>query len=177
MNSMFNSQMQISMMQLFMKLIEKYIETSSGNSGQGLSEGLEQSSNIEFNDFKDLIEQISSQYNVDSDLVQAVVQAESNYDANAVSHAGAQGLMQLMPATAQSLGVSDPFDPVENVTGGVKLLRELLDRYDGNLPLTLAAYNAGPGAVQTYGGIPPYQETQIYVERVTNLYQAFDQYQ
>ncbi len=102
--------------------------------------------------------------------MKAVIQNESAYDPTAVSSAGALGLMQLMPATAASLGVENPMDPSENIEGGVKLLRELLNQFGGNLTNTVAAYNAGAGAVQQFGGVPPYQETQTYVKRVLSTY-------
>jgi cell wall-associated NlpC family hydrolase len=104
--------------------------------------------------------------NVPPALVKAVVRAESGFDPNAVSRAGAQGLMQLMPTTAAGLGVTDPFDPKQNLMGGAKFLRGLLDRFNGDVSKALAGYNAGPGAVEKYGGIPPYAETQAYVPKV-----------
>lgn len=114
--------------------------------------------------FASIIKQAAARYGVDEDLVHAVVQAESNYDPDCHSSAGALGLMQLMPATARALGV-DPRDPARNVDGGVRYLRQQLDRF-GEVDLALAAYNAGPGAVQRHHGVPPYRETQAYVKRV-----------
>ena len=106
------------------------------------------------------------EHNVDMDLLASVVKAESGGNARAVSRAGAQGLMQLMPATAADLGVSDSFKPEQNVRGGSTYLDALLTRYHNNLALALAAYNAGPAAVDKYNGIPPYRETKLYVARV-----------
>ena len=105
-------------------------------------------------------------------LVKAVIAAESAFDPEAISHKGAQGLMQLMPATSAQLGVQDPLRPDENVRGGVRYLRALIDRYD-DLALALAAYNAGPSAVDRYGGIPPYRETRAYVKRVLTYYRDY----
>ena len=112
----------------------------------------------------------SSRYGVPDQLVTAVIRAESGFNARAVSRKGAQGLMQLMPATASNLGVRNSFDPRENIHGGVRHLRGLIDRFPGNLPLAIAAYNAGEKAVLTYGGIPPYPETQDYVGKVLRFY-------
>ncbi|MBW2292480.1 MAG: lytic transglycosylase domain-containing protein [Deltaproteobacteria bacterium] len=119
-----------------------------------------------------LIKRTARKYQVDPHLVKAVVAAESNFDVLAVSEKGAQGLMQLMPATAREMGVRAPFKPSENLKGGVRYLRSLLDRY-ANLGDAIAAYNAGPVAVDRYGGIPPYPETQAYVERVLRYYHEY----
>jgi Transglycosylase SLT domain len=116
------------------------------------------------------IEQTAGRYGVDHRLVQAVVQVESAGNPRAVSPKGARGLMQLMPARAESLGVRDSFDPGANLDGGVRHLRELLERYAGNLTLVLAAYNAGEEAVRLHGGVPPYRETQEYVRKVLAIY-------
>jgi soluble lytic murein transglycosylase-like protein len=115
--------------------------------------------------FDDLIEEAAQKYEMPADLVKAVVRAESNFDPSAVSVCGAKGLMQLMDGTAADLGVTDSLDPTQNIEGGVAYLRQMLDRY-GQIPLALAAYNAGPGAVDRYDGVPPYAETQTYVRRV-----------
>jgi len=113
-----------------------------------------------------LVQQNASTWQVDPSLIKAVIANESGFDANATSKVGAQGLMQLMPETAASLGVRDPYDPVQNVAGGTRYLRSLLDRFGGDSKLAVAAYNAGPEAVEKYGGIPPYAETQNYVQNV-----------
>ena len=112
----------------------------------------------------------ADRYGVDPGLVQSVIRVESAFNPWAVSRKGAQGLMQLMPRTASSLGVRDAFNPAQNIDGGVRHLRSLIDRYGGNLPLALAAYNAGAQAVDWYRGIPPYPETQQYVQRILSLY-------
>jgi Transglycosylase SLT domain len=112
------------------------------------------------------IREVAVRYDIQPILVAAIVEAESEFNPRAVSRRGAQGLMQLMPGTASSLRVSDTFDPYENIEGGVRHLRRLMDRYRGNLPLVLAAYNAGEQAVMVYGGVPPYRETRQYVNRI-----------
>ena len=112
------------------------------------------------------IREISSRHGVDATLVESVIRAESAFNPTAVSRSGARGLMQLMPKTALALGVRDSFNPRENIEGGVRHLRYLLDRYPGNLALAVAAYNAGEGAVDAHRGVPPYAETQQYVQRV-----------
>ncbi|NLL00025.1 MAG: lytic transglycosylase domain-containing protein [Clostridiales bacterium] len=114
----------------------------------------------------DIFEQASRRYNVPVNLLKAIGKAESNFDPNAVSKSGAQGVMQLMPATAADLGVTDSFDPEQNIMGGSKYIADLLKRYDGDTKLALAAYNAGMGNVKKYGGVPPFKETQNYVVKV-----------
>ncbi len=109
---------------------------------------------------------------VESKLVHAMIQVESAFDPWALSHKGAQGLMQLMPGTARDLGVDDPFDVDQNLHGGTRYLRNMLDIYGGDLVLALAAYNAGPEAVERYGGVPPYRETRNYVDRVLTLFRG-----
>ena len=111
----------------------------------------------------------SSEFGVEEAIVRAIIHAESAYRPNAISHAGAQGLMQLIPATASRFGVADPFDPSQNIRGGVRYLSWLMKRYSSNLTLVAAAYNAGEGAVDRNGGVPPYSETQRYVQRVGQL--------
>jgi soluble lytic murein transglycosylase-like protein len=119
-----------------------------------------------------LVEQTASRFQVDPQLVHAIIKVESEYDPKAVSRKGAMGLMQLIPETAQRFGVANPFDPKENIEGGVSYLKYLLGLYGGDLSLSLAAYNAGEGAVQRFGGIPSFAETRDYVQKVTNIYQS-----
>ncbi len=122
--------------------------------------------------FDGLIDQAAAMFSVPAKLIKSVIQKESNFNPNAVSHAGASGLMQLMPSTARDLGVQNIFDPAENIQGGAKYLKQLLDKYDNQVDLALAAYNAGPGNVDKYGGIPPFKETKNYVRQVTDIYSS-----
>ncbi|MEM6996686.1 MAG: lytic transglycosylase domain-containing protein [Myxococcota bacterium] len=124
--------------------------------------------------FDSFIRGAAQRYQLPESLIRAVVHTESNYDAHAVSRAGATGLMQLMPRTARSLGVTDAFDPRQNVYGGARYLRLLANRYDGDMVLVLAAYNAGAGNVEKYGGIPPFAETRAYVRSVLRRYYAYE---
>ena len=117
----------------------------------------------------DIFNEVSNEYGVNVNLLKAVAKAESDFDTEAVSYCGAQGIMQLMPTTAESLGVEDPFDARQNITGGAKMLAYLLDDYNGNVTLALAAYNAGSGSVSKYGGVPPYTETLGYIDRINDI--------
>jgi soluble lytic murein transglycosylase-like protein len=120
-----------------------------------------------------LVSQNAQSQEVDPSLIKAIIANESGFNANATSGAGAQGLMQLMPGTAAGLGVTDAYDPAQNVAGGAKYIKGLLQRFNGDVRLAVAAYNAGPGAVEKYGGVPPYAETQNYVQNVLSSYAKY----
>ena len=123
--------------------------------------------------YSDIIREHARAFRLEEALVKAVIKAESNYNPLSLSHKGAQGLMQLIPDTARLMKVSDPFDPAENIRGGSNYLRLMLDQFNGNLDLALAAYNAGPNAVQRHQGIPPYTETREYVQRVRRYLELY----
>jgi len=181
-SSFFTGQIQSVMQNLMLTMLEKLLtklDANSQSSGAAISGSSTSTSTGEAvtGDFASLINQASEKYGVNPNLVQAVIKAESNFDPDAVSSAGALGLMQLMPATARGLGVSDPLNPAQNIEGGVKFLSQLLSHYNGNTQLAVAAYNAGPGAVDKYNGIPPYQETQTYVTRVLGYFNSSNEWQ
>ena len=142
---------------------EKRFKGASGASGVGKWAG-------DPHDFDGMISSASKKYNVDEHLIRAVIKQESAFNPKATSWCGAQGLMQLMPETAKDLGVENAYDPHQNIMGGTKYLRQLMDMFDGNLTKTIAAYNAGPGAVDKAGGVPDYAETQNYVAKVLGYY-------
>ena len=187
-NSIFNGQFQSVMQKLMFTLIERLLDKldvtgqtqSTNNALSSLSAGTNSTASggtPVTGDFSSLINQAAQKYGVNPGLVKAVIKAESNFNPNAVSKAGAQGLMQLMPGTARGLGVTDSLDPAQNIEGGVHFLSNLLKHYNGNVRLAVAAYNAGPGAVDKYGGIPPYQETQTYVTRVLGSFNSANEWQ
>jgi len=127
-----------------------------------------------FHRYDSIIRSAASRYQLPEALVRAVIHTESNYQARAVSRAGAMGLMQLMPRTARSLGVTDAFDPAQSIHGGARYLRLLANRYDGDMVLVLAAYNAGAGNVEKHGGVPPFEETRAYVRSVLRRFYAYE---
>jgi hypothetical protein len=133
------------------------------------SSGADGTSATQTGPYEDIIREAALKYGVDPDLVRAVIRTESNFNPLAKSRAGAKGLMQLMPRLAKELGISDPFDPRENVLGGTRYLSKLLDRHDGDVSLALASFNAGPRNVRKYKGIPPFKETRGYVKKITGL--------
>lgn len=145
----------------FQKILDKKIENTKSNEPVAKEE------------IDKLIAEYSEKNNLDKDFVKSVVRHESGFNVNATSKCGAMGLMQLMPATAESLGVTNAYDAEQNIAGGTKYLKGLMDRFDNNKELALAAYNAGPNAVKKYSGIPPYKETQNYVKNIMKTYDNY----
>jgi hypothetical protein len=127
-------------------------------------------------DYSQYIHKAASKYDLEPELIRAVIKTESNGNHRAVSRKGAKGLMQLMPSTASDMNVSNPFDPESNIDGGTRYLKYLLERFKGNMTLALAAYNSGPGTVEKYGNVPPIDETRQYVKRIFNLYSGKKSY-
>lgn len=151
--------------------VRRPVQTQTVSSGKpaDFSEALRKASaaqTAQGTSLNDLFQAAAEKYNVPVNLLEAVAKAESGFRADAVSSCGAQGIMQLMPSTAKALGVTDSFDPAQNIMGGAKYLGELLNSFGGDASLAVAGYNAGGGAVRKYGGIPPYAETQNYVKKV-----------
>jgi len=128
---------------------------------------------LDSNQFDPIIADASKKYGLEAPLNKAVIKAESDFDPNAISNKGARGLMQIMPMNFRLLNVENPFDPHQSIDAGARYLRDMMDRYNGQVQLSLAAYNAGPGAVDRHGGVPPYQETEEYIERVMRYYQRY----
>ena len=143
----------------FQKILDSSIENKKNPTSTSRSE------------INELIDKYAEKNGLDADFVKAVIKQESGFNPNATSHCGAMGLMQLMPSTAEGLGVTNAYDAEQNIQGGTKYLKGLMDRFDNNKSLALAAYNAGPNAVKKYGGIPPYMETQNYVKSVLGSYE------
>ncbi|MHB8124345.1 MAG: lytic transglycosylase domain-containing protein [Desulfitobacteriaceae bacterium] len=174
-------------MQLFSSLLQAALQTNKSINPSppiNSSTGDQNKVDISGNNFSrsegkqslnEIIGAMGQKYGVDPKLIKEVVNAESGFDSHAVSPVGAEGLMQLMPGTASSYGVKDPLDSVQNLDGGTHFLKDLLNRFQGNIPLALAAYNAGPGAVENYDGIPPYAETQAYVKKIMAGLNGIDQ--
>jgi soluble lytic murein transglycosylase-like protein len=166
------AQMQHTMVQTVLDRLMTLVDGVSGGMGVGSGGSLLARPSI----FDDLIAEVAGRHDMDPALLKAVVQTESGFSQDAVSSKGAKGLMQLMDETASQLGVVDPFDPAQNIDGGARFLNQLLERYDGDVVSALAAYNAGPGAVDRWGGVPPYQETQNFTARVLNLREQYDEW-
>lgn len=128
---------------------------------------------LDSNQFDPIIADASKKYGLEAPLIKAVIKAESDFDPNAISNKGARGLMQIMPMNFRLLNVENPFDPHQSIDAGARYLRDMMNRYNGQINLSLAAYNAGPGAVDRHGGVPPYQETEDYIERVMRYYERY----
>ncbi|MFA9471085.1 MAG: transglycosylase SLT domain-containing protein [Deltaproteobacteria bacterium] len=161
--------------QLVVRGSKKSKPTASAKKSPGSKSpnGSRQNDPDRYSRYNNLIGEAARLYQLPESFIRAVMRVESDFNPTVVSRAGAMGLMQLMPRTARSMGVSDPFDARQNINGGARYLRILANRFKGDLVLTVAAYNAGEGAVEKYNGIPPYKETQRYVRRVLKHYYAY----
>ena len=173
--------MDLALLESFQKVLNDYIERERAARGTSTSstDGVRNSTNAATvgdlevpEDLVPYFEEAAATYGVDVRLLELIAKKESNFRSDAVSHAGAMGIMQLMPATAEGLGVENPFDARENIMGGAKYIADKLAMYSGNVSLALAAYNAGSGNVAKYGGVPPFAETQNYVSWITERYYA-----
>jgi len=151
----------------------RFVEILEAEKKNKETSGGKKSANASLDDIRRKISRAADEYNIDEELIRAVIQVESGWKQDAVSVKGAMGLMQLMPRTAAMLGVDDAFDPEQNIEGGVKYLAQLTDKYKGDVEMALAAYNAGPSRVDAAGGIPPIQETTRYVRNVMTLYHRY----
>lgn len=163
----------ISMIEKQFQSLETYAQNPDKDFQKILDKKVENKKNpntVSRSEINDLISKYSYQNGLDEDFVKAVINQESGFNPNATSHCGAMGLMQLMPSTAEGLGVKNAYDAEQNIEGGTKYLKGLMDRFNNDKSLALAAYNAGPNAVKKYGGIPPYAETQNYVKSVLSKY-------
>lgn len=163
----------INMIERQFQSLEAYVQKPDNDFQKILDTKVENKKNsisISRSEINDLISKYSDKNGLDEDFVKAVINQESGFNPNATSHCGAMGLMQLMPSTAQGLGVKNAYDAEQNIEGGTKYLKGLMDRFNNDKSLALAAYNAGPNAVKKYGGIPPYAETQNYVKSVLSKY-------
>jgi len=151
---------------------QPYAGAYAGNNGAGAMAGAGGGNPVS-GQYANIINQEAQKNGVDPALVKAIIKNESGFNPNATSHCGAQGLMQLMPATARGLGVQNAYDPGQNIMGGAKYIGQLMKQFGGDMKLAVAAYNAGPGNVKKYGGVPPFKETQAYVQKVMASYQEY----
>lgn len=152
--------------------VPSYLNSEQSSLTEAISSYSSSTSTNNKTDFDEIIRKAAVTYNVPEKLISSIIKQESNFNPLATSSAGASGLMQLMPGTAKYLGVTNSLDPEQNIMGGAKYISQMLSQFDGNIETALAAYNAGPGAVKKYDGIPPYKETQNYVQKVMNYFQA-----
>jgi len=156
----------------FNQILASKLNEPQKGSGVASSNTKNYSLSTKASDYDAIVNEAATKYGVDPKFIKCVIQQESGFNPNATSWCGAMGMMQLMPGTAKSLGVKNAYDPRENIMGGVKYIKQQLDRFGGDKEKALAAYNAGPGAVQKYGGVPPYRETQNYVKNIMGMYRG-----